>query len=147
MPSSCTSQASHKPLRSGKGDGSRCQAVARTPEAYPSTYPTTPNTRDHAKYPISCPDSRTPACLLAHVDRPRVGCGCGSTDDLLPQSSPGKSGTLVRPAQEANAGQKTHSLGRPGAVRDSRTVVSHMRARGGSGLRTWHVCVDDHDGL
>ena len=55
MPSSCTLCTSHKPLRSGKDDGSRCQAVARTPEAHPSTYPTTPNTRIHMPCPISSP--------------------------------------------------------------------------------------------
>ena len=138
---------SAEPRRSGMGSAKRCQAVVRTLEAPHSTYPSTTKHRDHLRCALYSPDTPDALCCCAQSDGARAGCGCGSTDDLLPQRSPGKSGSLVCPAREVDAGQKAHSLGRPGAVRDSRTVVSHVRARGRvpSVLSTCRVA--DHDGL
>ena len=114
---------SAEPRRSGMGSAKRCQAVVRTLEAPHSTYPSTTKHRDHLRCALYSPDTPDALCCCAQSDGARAGCGCGWPDDLEPQSSPGKSGSSVRPAQEADTGQNTHSLGRPEGVRDSRTVV------------------------
>ena len=114
---------SAEPRRSGTDSVKRCQAVVRTLEAPHSTYPSTTKHRDHVPCALYSPDALAGSCCFAQSDDARVGSGCGWPDDLQPQSSPDKSGTLVRPAQEADTGQETHSLGRPEAVRESRTVV------------------------
>ena len=59
------------------------------------------------------------------------GCGCDGRIDIPTPSSPLKSGSLVRSAQEVDAVRKSHSFRRPRAVRSSQTVVRSMRARGG----------------
>ena len=73
--------------------------------------------------PVQPSDSRC-LMLLCVVRWARAGCGCGSTDDLQPSSSPLQSGCLVEQPQEVDGGQKPHSLGHSGAARASRSVVS-----------------------
>ena len=114
---------SAEPRRSGMGSAKRCQAVVRTLEAPHSTYPSTTKHRDHLRCALYSPDTPDALCCCAQSDGARAGCGCGWPDDLEPQSSLRKSGSSVRPAQEADTGQKTHSKRRPGAARSSRTVV------------------------
>ena len=127
---------SAEPRRSGMDSGKRCQAVVRTLKAPHSTYPSTTKHRDHLLCALYSPDTPDALYCCAQSDGARAGCGCGWPDDLLQQSSPGKGGTLIRPAQEVDAAQKPHSFRRPGSARGSRTVDLCMRAPGGGGLST-----------
>ena len=147
MPSSCTSQASWIPLCSGVGSEKRCQALVRTLEPPHSTYPTTREHRDHLPCALCSPLTRNAARCLAQLNAARAGCGRDGEFDISILSSALKSGTLVRPAWEVDAAQKSHSFRRPRAVRSSRTVDLCMRAPGGvvSVLSTCRV--GDHDSL
>ena len=80
---SCTSRCAQEPLIASVSNGSECQAVARTSEAHPLTYPTTPNSRNHMPYitysPSPLPTAyhhRTPwTCALG--GRPVAAVGPG----------------------------------------------------------------------
>ena len=94
---SCTSRGSKEPLVACVSMSSECQAVARTSEAHPSTYPTTPNSRNNIPYttysrsplPTAYHHRRPWTCALG--GRPVAGVGQGHLEkwpDLAPSRGP-----------------------------------------------------------
>ena len=97
LPHSCTSRWPQEPLVACVSNGSECQAVARTSEAHPSTYPTTPNSRNNIPYttysrsplPTAYHHRRPWTCALG--GRPVAGVGQGHLEkwpDLEPSRGP-----------------------------------------------------------
>ena len=66
LPHSSTSRWPQEPLVACVRNGSECQAVARTSEAHPLTYPTTPNSRNNIPYTTY---SRSPLPTAYHHRR------------------------------------------------------------------------------
>ena len=81
--------------------------------------------------PVQPSDSRCLMLLCAGVSA-CAGCGCDFLGDVQTPSSPLKSGSLVEPPQEADAGQRMHSLGRPEAANCRLALLGP----GGGGVRT-----------
>ena len=147
FPSSCIRRVPPRPLRGGMGHGKRCRAVARTPEAHPSTYPTTPNTRINMPYASSCPDALACSCCRAQARSPCSRRCCSGGRDARVARVPLKLGSLVELAWEADAGRKTRPRRPTEPPRTPRRVVWRMRAPGVGGLVLWVARAGAHGGL
>ena len=65
LPVKCFSAVAREPLDSGVCTEKVRRSAARTPEAHQSTYPTTPEHRDHMPQPHTAPDRSSPPITVA----------------------------------------------------------------------------------
>ena len=85
--SSCSCRRRPWPRVCQVGNGSRWQAVAWTSEAHPSTYPTTPSSRDHLPLALPSPGPLVASCCRAEPACSHAWLGCDRPADLVPEAT------------------------------------------------------------
>ena len=136
LPHSCTSRWPQEPLVACVSNGSECQAVARTSEAHPLTYPTTPNSRNNIPYTTY---SRSPLPTAYHHRRPWT-CALGGR----PVAAVGQGHLQKRPGLAPSRGPcwwaRWATFGRlmSGSMGSVSRFSALRRGEGGSGA--WRAC-------
>jgi len=134
--SSCSCRRRPWPRVCQVGNGSRWQAVAWTSEAHPSTYPTTPSSRDHLPLALPSPSPLVASCCRAEPACSHAWLGCDRPADLGPEATQLKLASLGQPGWVDDRERKPRVCRHLVASREPRTARKRNRGRGGVLVRT-----------